>query len=174
MIENTAGSDVSPLAEPSIWASLSGSPFATTIRESTWAYPALETLHIIGLALVFGSILAYDLRVLGWGRTIPLRALGNHLLPWVWTGFLLNAVTGSLMFASDAAEFAANPAFQIKLLLLAAAGANAVAFQRRLAPALLDPAPHAAPMLAARLAAIASIGLWLAIITAGRMMAYTA
>lgn len=154
-------------------SSLDQSALALFVRESIWAYPALETLHIIGIALVFGSILAFDLRVLGVHKALPLDLLGQHVLPWVWAGFALNAVTGAMMFASDAVDFSSNVAFQAKLGLMLLAGLNAWAFASRLHPAQHGAANVDAPSPApARYSAIASIVLWIAIITAGRMMAY--
>lgn len=163
-----------PEIDGSTWQTLADTPLGVAIRESPWLYPALETFHVIGIALIFGSILAYDLRVLGVTRALPLRALGTHLLPWVWTGFFLNMTTGALLFVSDAAEFAVNPAFRVKLLLLAAAGLNALAFNARLAPRAARVVTDVELGAGARASAALSIALWLAIITAGRMMAYTA
>ncbi len=160
------------IPDSGVWGDLADTPLSVFLRESTWAYPILEITHIIGIALVFGSILAYDLRVLGRHRTLPLDVLGHHLLPWVWTGFALNATSGLLLFVSNPVEFAANPALQYKLALIALAGLNAAYFQWRIAPAiptwnLGTPAPAAA-----RYSALLSIALWLSVIAAGRLMAY--
>jgi hypothetical protein len=101
-----------------------------------------------------------------------MTLLGRHLLPWVWAGFCLNAVSGGLLFLSNPVEFAANPALAAKLGLIALAGINALYFQVRLAPAMDawnsdTPAPAAA-----RISALFSIVLWLGVIIAGRLMAY--
>lgn len=151
---------------------LEATPLAKLVREDVWLYPGLETLHIVGIALVFGCILAYDLRVLGRGKGLEIARLGHHLLPLVWIGFVVNATTGMLLFISDAVEFGANPALQAKLALIVAAGLNAAYFQARLAPRLSTAVPDTPLLLPARLSAFASIVLWLAVITAGRMMAY--
>lgn len=158
----------------SIWETVAAHPLAIAVRESLWAYPILETIHIIGLALIFGSVLAFDLRVLGLNRGLPLDLLARHLLPWVWLGFAANILTGALMFVSDAAEFQANPAFQAKLVLLMLAGANAAFFHRRVC-ALYHAQPIMVPLpVHAKVSAALSIVLWIAVITAGRMMAYVA
>jgi hypothetical protein len=156
------------------WLSyLEQTALAVYVRESLWAYPALETLHIIGIGLVFGSILAFDLRVLGVTKALPLKMLERHLLPWVWFGFVLNTITGALMFASDAVDFSSNLAFQAKLGLLVLAGLNAWAFTTRLHPALQGHADvDTASPASSKYSAALSIILWLGIITAGRMMAY--
>jgi hypothetical protein len=160
------------LPDTGIWSDLAATQLSVFLRESTWTYPILEIAHIIGIALVFGSILAYDLRVLGRHRTLPLDTLGRHLLPWVWSGFVLNATSGLLLFVSNPVEFAANPALQYKLALIALAGLNAAYFQWRIAPAIGTWNTSTTAPLAARLSALLSIGLWLSVIAAGRLMAY--
>ncbi len=145
-------------------------PISHFVRSSVWAYPVLEMLHLIGIGLLFGPIVIYDLRVLaGWGD-IATPAAARLLLPWVWTGFIINATSGLLLFASDAIEFAANPAFQAKMALLAIAGLNASLFQFRANPGQLN-----GPALAISFRAQAAVSLviWFAIIIAGRMIAYS-
>lgn len=161
------------IAPEPFWEALAATPLAVALRESMWLYPLFETLHLIGLALLVGSIIAFDLRVLGFSRHIPADALAHHLLPWVWTGFAINAVSGVLLFISDAAEFAPNTALQAKLSLIAVAGLNAAIFQIRLAPGMENWSSRVATPAAARLSAGLSIVLWLAIIVAGRLIAYT-
>ncbi len=164
--------DVADAAEVGLWHTVHDWPVAALVRDSVWAYPALETVHIIGLALVFGSILAYDLRILGWDRDLPVSRLGAKLLPWVWAGFALNLVSGALLFASDAAEFAANTSFRAKMVLLVLAALNAFWFQARVARSLAAWDAGVMPPAAARIAAGLSIVLWIGVITAGRLMAY--
>jgi hypothetical protein len=162
---------VSQIPDP-IFDPIAQSAVAAFVRESLWAYPLLETLHVIGLALVFGPILLFDLRVLGWNKDLSVSRLHKALLPWVWTGFAINASSGILLFVSDAAEFAANTSLRFKMALLVLAGLNALYFQSRIAPGV--PAwdrETNAPTPAGASAAL-SIALWLAIITAGRMIAY--
>lgn len=160
------------IATEGLWKVLAETPLSLALRESTWAYPILETVHIAGVALVFGSILAFDLRVLGRQRSLPLDTLGRHLLPWVWAGFFINAVSGVLLFVSNPVEFAANPALIAKLGLIAVAGLNALYFQWRVTPLMAGWNTHVEAPAAARVSAVFSIALWLAVITAGRMMAY--
>lgn len=142
------------------------------MRESVWAYPFLETLHVIGLALVFGPILLFDLRVIGWNKDLAVSRLHRALLPWVWTGFALNAASGVLRFVSNASEFAANTALRYKMVMLVLAGLNALYFQARIAPGVTVWDRETRAPANARISAAASIALWLAIITAGRMIAY--
>lgn len=145
---------------------------AASIRESIWIYPFLETAHVIGLALVVGSIVSFDLRILGLNRDLAVRQLSRHLLPWVWTGFFINAATGVLLFISDAAEFAASRALQVKLLLILAAGLNAAVFQGRLIRTVERWDTRERAPAGARASAALSVTLWLAIVVARRTIAY--
>lgn len=155
------------------WHLLEATQVAVWVKTSTWAYPLLETAHVIGLGLLFGSIFVMDLRLLGVGRKLPLSALAHHLLPWVWAGFAINLVSGTLLFMSDATEFAGNTAFRIKIALIVLAGINAAFFHARAYryAVEVDPAQHDVPG-ASIVAAMVSICLWVAVITAGRMIAY--
>lgn len=154
---------------PSIFDPLTATAIATWVRHSDWAYPILETLHVLGLALVFAPILLFDLHILGYYARQSTVDWHRALLPWVWFGFALNALSGALMFASDAGEIAANPAFQFKMALLLIAALNAAFFQWRLFDASAAPG---AQSTAARFSAATSIVLWITIISAGRLMAY--
>ncbi len=160
------------MSAEALWQWLVDTPVAVFVREAAWAYPLLETVHLVGLALVVGPILAFDLRLLGWHRDLAVDRLAAHLLPLVLTGIVGNLVSGGLLFASDAVEFAANPALQVKLALIVVAVLNALWFQSRVFPDHYawrqgTPAPAAA-----RVAAAVSIAVWLMVLTAGRMMAY--
>ena len=155
-----------------LWDPVTNSALSTFIRESLWAYPALETVHLIGLALIFGPILMFDLRVLGRSSDMNIRRMHQTFLPWVWTGFALNIASGVLLFISDAAEFASSPALYVKLALIALAGINALMFQRLLFPRLPGASASSTLAGAARVSAAVSILLWTGIIVAGRMVAY--
>ena len=152
---------------------LETSQIAIWVKTSTWAYPLLETAHVIGLGLLFGAVFVLDLRLMGVGRILPLSPLARHLLPWVWVGFFINLVSGSLLFISDATEFFANTAFRIKIGLIVLAGINAAYFHIRAYryAVEVDPAQHNIPR-ASIVAALVSTTLWIGVITAGRMIAY--
>ncbi len=148
-------------------------PIARMMRESLWAYPIVETIHIVGFVILVGSVVMFDLRVLGLSKGIPVRALSRHMLPWSLAALVLIVPTGFLMFTAHATDFLANRTFQLKMGLLMLAGINAVMF--RTGPyqsvAHWDVATRA-PILA-QLSVAASIVLWLSIVACGRMLAYT-
>src|SRR5688500_17788855 len=96
-----------------VW--LETTSIAAAMREWLWLYPIVEIFHIIGLALLVGAAVLFDLRLLGLSSTIPVSSLAAHLLPWARRSFLLIAPSGMMMFIAHATEMASNPAFQLKL-----------------------------------------------------------
>lgn len=148
-------------------------PIARMMRESLWAYPIVETIHIVGFVILVGSVVMFDLRVLGLSKNLSVRALSRHMLPWSLAALFLIVPTGFLMFMTHATDFLANRTFQLKMALLMTAGINAVIF--RTGPyqtvAHWDVATRAP--VAAQLSVAASIAIWIAIIACGRFLAYT-
>ena len=148
-------------------------PFARAMRESLWMYPIVEVIHIVGFVILVGSVLMFDLRILGLNKQISVRALARHLLPWSWAALILIVPTGFLMFTAHASDFLGNKAFQLKMALLMTAGINAIAFHTGPYQTVKTwdtgvPAP-----LVAKASVAASMVLWLAVITCGRFLAYT-
>ena len=91
----------------------------TALRESVLAYPLVNALHIVGIALLFGAIVALDLRLIGWKPEAgPSEAIARLLLPVAIGGLLLAIPAGLLLFATDARAYAASPLFQAKMLLV--------------------------------------------------------
>jgi hypothetical protein len=157
-------------AVPSIFLTLQETALGHAMRSSPALYPAVEILHIIGFVVLVGSILALDLRMLGFGRAIAIPPMAQLLLPLSRAGFLLAICMGFLLFSADASHVVKNPAFQSKLLLIAAALVNVVI-------------AHAGPWRhveswrgeasgAAKATALISLVLWLGAICAGRLIAY--
>lgn len=128
------------------------------------AFPALEVLHITGIALLLGSLVLLELRVWGLAPELPLRPLARLSLSVTLAGFGLVVCSGLLMFASQPAELLANRAFLVKLVLVLLAGLNAAWFHGRDSLARGDALARAQTVL--------STGLWLAAIAAGRWIAY--
>jgi hypothetical protein len=151
---------------------LEGTAVATAMRESPWLYPAAETLHILGFVVLVGSAAMWDLRLLGLSRSLPVTLMARHLLPWARGGLLLAAPTGALLFASDATTIAANPAFQVKLVLIAGAILNAAAFHRWTYTSVRAWDCHVGTPPPAKVAALLSLGLWTGTIASGRLIAY--
>jgi hypothetical protein len=153
---------------PSLIQALHDWPFAVWLRSAPIVYPALEAIHIIALAITFGSLWLVDLRLLGvrlFGLNgIDANVLAKATLPWTLLGFVLAATVGSLMFLARAGDFISNGAFLIKMLLLFTAGTNAAILHSRGA---LD-----SSSTTTRVQALFSILLWIGIIVCGRWIAY--
>lgn len=134
------------------------------LKTNAYAYPTLETLHIVAIALVFGTLWIVDLRLLRVIRAIDTHLLAKTLLPWTLAGFALAVLTGLTMFTTRVGEFISNPAFIIKMGLLMAAGTNAAVLHAR--GALDD------RNTITRVQAALSIVIWIAVIFCGRWIAY--
>jgi hypothetical protein len=128
------------------------------------AYPALEVVHIVGIALLLGSLVLVELRVWGWGAELPPQALARLALSVTAAGFALVLFSGLLMFAANPAEMLANRAFLLKLGLVQLAGLNAAWFHGRRSLLRGDGLARAQTVL--------SMGLWIGAIICGRWIAY--
>ena len=145
---------------------------AGAMRHWIWLYPIVEIVHIVGFVILVGAAVMFDLRLLGLSRGLPVSAMARHHLPWARAALLLVVPSGFLMFMAHATEFAANPAFQLKLTLLAAAGLNALLFHRGAFRKVGGWEADATVPGTARAAAVASLVLWVGVIAAGRLLAY--
>lgn len=134
------------------------------LKTNPYAYPSLEILHIIGIALVFGTLWIIDMRIFGLMRNFDVNQLAKHVIPWAIAGFLLVAITGLTMFVSRAGDVINNPAFVVKMCLIFAAGTNAAVLHARGA---ID-----ATTVITKVQALLSILIWVAVIACGRWIAY--
>ena len=147
---------------------------ATQIRENEFAFPCIESVHVLALTLVVGSIAMVDLRLLGWAsRDRPVSRLSADVLPVTWVAFGVAALSGFLLFASNAPKYADNAYFRGKLVLLALVGLNMLVFQLLTRRGLGAWDRAAVPPRAARAAAALSLLLWTLIVAAGRWIGFT-
>jgi Family of unknown function (DUF6644) len=153
-----------------VW--LEGTAVGIAMRQWLWLYPIVEIIHIMGFVILIGSAFMFDLRLLGVGRGLPVSALADHLLRWARWSLVLVVPTGSLMFIAHATEMSTNPAFRLKLILIAAAFLNASLFHRRPFRAVGDWDTEIAAPLPARLAGVLSLVLWTGVVACGRLLAY--
>jgi hypothetical protein len=150
---------------------LENTTVATWIREgqsTIWAYPTVLTLHTFGLMVLVGASVTLDLRLLGVATSIPLAPM-RTLFRLMWAGFWINTVTGLLLFAANATTRATSPLFLTKLLLVALGVVTMVLIERSVYG---TGAPTTTAGRSGRLLAAASIVIWTAAITAGRLLAY--
>ena len=145
---------------------------AVTVRESAWLYPAVETVHIIGFVMLVGAAAMFDLRLLGASRWLPVSDTARHLLTWSRASLLVVVPSGLLLFLSSATALWTNPAFRLKLVLLAAAGVNAYIFHRWPFKTVTAWNLEVPTPAAAKISAVVSLALWASVITCGRFIAY--
>lgn len=155
---------------------LEASGFGQAMRESLWLYPAVEIVHLVGIGLLFGSIAILDFRLLGFSKSISVRRLAGHVLPWTAAAFLLIVPSGLMMFIAYASDLISSPVFAVKMCLIMVAGLNAGLFYTIVFPSVdvwdseemrkLGPPPFA------RLSAAVSLLVWISVIACGRLLAY--
>lgn len=152
---------------------LNDSYVGTGIRESTYLFPIIETIHVLGITLLVGTVSVVDLRLLGIVlRNEKFSDVLGQILPVTWCGFAVMFSSGFLLFWSEAAKSYGNPAFRIKLVLLFLAGLNPLIFHSTIYRTVREWDTASVAPLQARLSAIFSLTLWGAIIVAGRAIAY--
>lgn len=154
-----------------ILPALENSAIAETIRQSSWFYPILEIVHIVGIVLLVGPALMFDLRLLGFSKKIPVPDLAGYLLPWSRSALWLVIPSGVLLFITNATSLSGDPTFWIKIFLLLSAGLNATTFHRFTSKKFEKPGLNRLPA-GAKAAALLSITIWLAVIACGRLLAY--
>ena len=157
-----------------IWESIEYSNMGITIAESAWMFPTIETLHVIALVTVLGTIFIMDLRLLGLaGNAAPVSRMSNDLLKWTWAAFVLAAITGTLLFISKASTYMVNPYFLTKMGLMALAGLNMAAFHF-VTYKTVDQWDLSANLPGgAKLAGVLSLVLWVIIVFCGRAIGFT-
>jgi hypothetical protein len=136
-----------------------------------WGWPFIESLHFAGLTLLLGTVGLFDLRLMGAGKGISIKAL-HALVPIGVGGFVLNLLTGFMFVVSDPGQYVHNPAFQIKVLAMLIAGLNLLVFYTVMAGqirALPDNMPAPMP---ARVIALISLSCWCTVIAAGRLITF--
>ena len=153
---------------------LEATPWGTAVRENTWLFPTIESIHVLALVLVVGSIMVVDLRLLNLAsRQRSVKELTDDVLPWTWTAFIGAAITGTLLFSSSALKYWGIWQFEAKMCMMALAALNMGLFHLGAfrSVAQWDRAP-ARPPLAARLAGGISLSVWVIVVALGRWIGF--
>lgn len=151
---------------------IENSGIGIAIAESRFAYPVIEGIHLIGLAVSVGLIFLTDLRLMGLIlKRVPVERVLHHLRPYVLGGFAAIFVSGVLLFWSSAARMLESPAFVFKLLFILLAGINAVVFELIILPRRAVVGIGALPR-SFQFAGLASLTFWTATIVCGRLIPY--
>jgi hypothetical protein len=152
---------------------IESSALGQAMRQSLWLYPTVEIVHLVGIALLVGAIVVLDLRLLGFSRSLPVRKLASHVLPWSAAGLALIVPSGLAMFVAHAGDLIGNPVFALKMCLVMAAGVNAAVFHAGIFRGAAAWDADAMPPAMARAAGALSLLLWVSVIACGRLLAYT-
>ena len=158
------------------FGALEASGLGQAMRQWLWLYPSVEIVHIVGIGLLFGSIVVFDLRLLGLARDIPVKRLARHVLPWSAGSFLLIVPSGLLMFTAHATEFIDSEVFLLKMGLILAGGVNAGIFHTTVFRSAdvwdSEEMRKLPPPPSVRAFAAISLLLWISVIACGRLLAY--
>ncbi len=158
----------------SVFEWLESWPVSVGIRQSSWMFPAFESVHVIAMTLVVGSVMVVDLRVLGLAScSRRVSQLSEEILPWTWGAFVIALISGAFLLAAKAHTYFGNIEFQLKMALMFAAGLNMLVFHfvpyrtvgewdlGRPAPAL------------ARFSCGLSLGFWILVVAMGRWIGFS-
>lgn len=150
---------------------LEETPLAITVGESLWVYPFLLSLHVTGLAILVGIFAMLDLRLLGSFGQIRIGSL-LPVIRFAWIGLAINALSGALLFTSQASYFVTSAPFLLKISMIVIGAALAVVIQRRLREARDESSGEWTISGGTKAVAVLSLAMWLGAIIAGRLIAY--
>ena len=154
-------------------AALEATEFAAALRDSIWSYPLVNAAHIFGVALLVGSIVPLDLRLLGAWRSVPLAPLWAVLTRTASVGLVLAIIFGALLFITRATEYAASNLFIAKMFLVLLGTANALMLRIPSQPQPSEiTSPQWKPPVRLQVVAGISLSIWLAALTLGRLIGY--
>jgi len=158
---------------PEICQAIQDSTVGTSIRESTWTFPAIETVHVLGLAASVGILVMLDLRLIGAGmRHLLPSQIMRQLKVWYMAGFAAMMASGVFLFWSEAAKAYRSPTFRIKMIFLVLAGLNAAYFEVKYVPRFAEWENAGVTPSGAKVVGWFSLICWLGVIGFGRWTAY--
>lgn len=153
---------------------LEATAIGTMVRESLYGFPIIVGLHILGIALSVGTLLWFDLRLVGVVLgSVPVRRVYRRLIPWSAAGFVVMLTTGGMLFTGYAVAAVGNTFFRVKIAAMLLAGANALYYHLALEPSAASWESDVVPPAAVRRAGYISMALWATVILCGRVMSYT-
>jgi hypothetical protein len=159
---------------PSFIQSIESSGIGEWMRSVAWAMPVVNALHVLCIALVYGTIMVVDLRLMGLldrGRSVV--AVSQEMLRLTWAAFAGAVPTGALFFAANATSYWFNTAFRFKMLAILLAGINMLVFQFLTYRSVAAWDRSASPPGAAKLAGVLSLLIWTAVVVLGRVIGFT-
>lgn len=150
---------------------LQATPLSQFIVYKTWIWPAAETIHFVGLALILGCVGLFDLRLMGFFRRFSIAAV-RDLMPFAIVGFLLNLVTGVTFLIGHPEQYVHNRSWWLKVAFLVAAGVNAFIFETTVSKQAMAVGEGADTPVAAKVIGLVSLVSWLGVLYWGRMLPF--
>jgi len=148
-------------------------PWASGIKQSTWQFPVIESVHSLPLSVMLWPAAILDLRLLGLVmRRRPVSTVAAQFLPWVWIGFTAMILSGGVLFASEAVKCYHSPFFRVKVILIAVAGLNALIFHKTIFGSVAGWDEDRDAPWRAKLAGGCSLAVWIGVVAMGRALAY--
>ena len=163
---------ISGFLNSTLWLDIEEWTSSWTIGGTNW-FPLLESIHVIAAAMVVGTILWVDLRLIGVAAVqYPITTMSRELVPWTWGAFVIATITGIGMFITRAASHVLNPAFQSKMVLLVLAGLNMAYFLFKLYKDIAQCDSLAVTSTQLKIAGSLSLFLWAGVMVAGRWIGH--
>jgi hypothetical protein len=157
-----------------IWDALEASPVGDFVASSSWAFPMIESVHVIAIVTVIGTIMIMDLRLLGIAsRSCSVTETSSDTLPWTWAAFVLAVITGSLLFVSKAHIYAIDPWFISKMILIVIAGVNMMIFHFFTWKSVSKWDTDCAVPLPGKVAGALSLLFWIMVVFTARLIGFT-
>jgi hypothetical protein len=149
-------------------------PLSVFIHKTAWAFTTVEVVHVFAIAIMIGTIMLVDLRLLGLGsKKRPFTEFSRRLLPFTWVAFAIAVIAGALLFISRPLEYFGNAVFWTKMVLIGLAGINMIVFEFITVREVKDWDVSPTPPMAARLAGGISITCWLLVLFCGRLIGFS-
>jgi hypothetical protein len=153
---------------------LQAQPLAAFIHKTAWAFTTVEVVHVFAIALMVGTIMIVDLRLLGFvSSKRPFTEFSRLLLPFTWVAFAIAVIAGALLFMSRPLEYFGNALFWTKMVLIGLAGINMIVFEFITVRGVKEWDQSPTPPMAARLAGGISITCWLLVLFFGRLIGFS-
>ena len=148
-------------------------PWASGVKESSWQFPVIESIHSLALSVILWPAAILDLRLLGLVmRRRPVSSVAEEFLPWVWTGFVAMILSGAILFAAEAVKCYKSPFFRVKVILIAVAGLNALIFHKTVFSDIASWDEDTSAPWRAKVAGGCSLAVWIGVVAMGRALAY--
>ncbi len=159
---------------PALWPALEASPVGAYVASSTWAFPTLESVHVVAIVTVIGTILVMDLRLLGVASTASaVTRMSDDTLRWTWGAFVVAMITGGLLFTAKATDYTVNPFFFWKMAMIFIAGVNMAVFHLFTWRSVKTWDRDSAVPPAGRIAGGLSLFFWIVVVFLGRAIGFT-